>query len=61
MIPIDGPVRENVGLLGSPCFEIPRMVERDRDINAALDEDDPPRPPAPEERLQLRDRAAVPR
>ena len=30
MIPIDGPVRENVGLLGSPCFEIPRVVGRDR-------------------------------
>jgi non-ribosomal peptide synthetase-like protein len=30
MVPIDGPVRENVGLLGSPCFEIPRVVERDR-------------------------------
>ena len=29
MVPIDGPVRENVGLLGSPCFEIPRVVERD--------------------------------
>ncbi|MGQ0482896.1 MAG: Pls/PosA family non-ribosomal peptide synthetase [Pseudonocardia sp.] len=29
MVPIDGPVRENVGLLGSPCFEIPRSVERD--------------------------------
>lgn len=29
MIPIDGPVRENVGLLGSPPFEIPRSVERD--------------------------------
>ena len=28
-IPIDGPVRENVGLLGSPCFEIPRSVQRD--------------------------------
>ncbi len=27
MVPIDGPVRENVGLLGSPCFEIPRVVE----------------------------------
>ena len=36
MIPIDGPVRENVGLLGSPCFEIPRMVDRDKDVNAAL-------------------------
>jgi non-ribosomal peptide synthetase-like protein len=29
MVPIDGPVRENVGLLGSPPFEIPRSVERD--------------------------------
>jgi non-ribosomal peptide synthetase-like protein len=25
-VPIDGPVRENVGLLGSPAFEIPREV-----------------------------------
>ena len=29
MVPISGPVRENVGLLGSPPFEIPRSVERD--------------------------------
>ncbi|MFI1766583.1 Pls/PosA family non-ribosomal peptide synthetase [Streptomyces sp. NPDC020800] len=29
MVPLDGEVRENVGLLGSPCFEIPRTVERD--------------------------------
>jgi len=29
MVPIDGHVRENVGLLGSPSFEIPRSVERD--------------------------------
>ncbi|WP_433285616.1 Pls/PosA family non-ribosomal peptide synthetase [Pseudonocardia sp. CA-142604] len=29
MVPIDGPVRENVGLLGSPSFEIPRSVHRD--------------------------------
>jgi non-ribosomal peptide synthetase-like protein len=29
MVPIDGPVRENVGLLGSPSFEIPRTVQRD--------------------------------
>jgi len=29
MIPLDGPVREDVGLLGSPPFEIPRSVERD--------------------------------
>lgn len=30
MVPIDGPVRTDVGLLGSPCFEIPRTVLRDR-------------------------------
>jgi len=30
MIPLNGPVREGVGLLGSPSFEIPRSVERDR-------------------------------
>ena len=29
MVPIDGEVREGVGLLGSPSFEIPRTVERD--------------------------------
>ncbi|MFI8992496.1 Pls/PosA family non-ribosomal peptide synthetase [Streptomyces sp. NPDC053542] len=29
MVPLDGEMRENVGLLGSPSFEIPRTVERD--------------------------------
>jgi non-ribosomal peptide synthetase-like protein len=29
MVPITGPVREGTGLLGSPCFEIPRTVQRD--------------------------------
>ena len=29
MVPLDGEVRQNVGLLGSPCFEIPRSVDRD--------------------------------
>ena len=29
LVPIDGEVRQGVGLLGSPAFEIPRMVERD--------------------------------
>jgi non-ribosomal peptide synthetase-like protein len=39
MIPVDGKLRENVGLLGSPAFEIPRMVERDRELlNGGLDE-----------------------
>ena len=30
MVPVDGHLREGVGLLGSPDFEIPRSVERDR-------------------------------
>ena len=30
MVPIDGEVRHGVGLLGSPSFEIPRTVARDR-------------------------------
>ena len=38
MVPIDGPLRENTGLLGSPAFEIPRSTEQDRQ-NAA--DDDP--------------------
>ncbi|HUK72336.1 MAG TPA: Pls/PosA family non-ribosomal peptide synthetase [Streptosporangiaceae bacterium] len=29
MVPLDGPVRDNVGLLGSPSFEIPRSVTND--------------------------------
>jgi non-ribosomal peptide synthetase-like protein len=40
MIPVDGPVRENVGLLGSPPFEIPRMVERDKNALGAISEDE---------------------
>jgi non-ribosomal peptide synthetase-like protein len=32
MVPIDGPVRQGVGLLGSPCFEIPRTVDRDAEF-----------------------------
>jgi non-ribosomal peptide synthetase-like protein len=30
MVPLAGPVRQDVGLLGSPCFEIPRSVQRDK-------------------------------
>jgi len=29
LVPLDGPVRRNTGLLGSPSFEIPRTVDRD--------------------------------
>ncbi|MER5968424.1 Pls/PosA family non-ribosomal peptide synthetase [Streptomyces sp. NPDC002055] len=34
MVPVDGAVREGVGLLGSPCFEIPRSVQRDSRFDA---------------------------
>lgn len=37
MIPLDGAVRENTGLLGSPCFEIPRITRQDECI-ADIDE-----------------------
>ena len=32
MVPVDGSVREGVGLLGSPSFEIPRSVLRDTNL-----------------------------
>ncbi len=32
MVPIAGPVREGVGLLGSPCFEIPRSVGAEAEL-----------------------------
>jgi non-ribosomal peptide synthetase-like protein len=35
MVPIDGEIREGVGLLGSPAFEIPRSVERDSQLELA--------------------------
>jgi non-ribosomal peptide synthetase-like protein len=37
MAPIDGPMRENVGLLGSPAFEIPRAAARDLELVGRLD------------------------
>uniref|UniRef100_UPI001C68B58F Pls/PosA family non-ribosomal peptide synthetase n=1 Tax=Pseudonocardia pini TaxID=2758030 RepID=UPI001C68B58F len=37
-VPIDGPVRQGVGLLGSPAFEIPRTVQRDRVLEIDLRE-----------------------
>jgi non-ribosomal peptide synthetase-like protein len=37
MVPVDGPVRENTGLLGSPPFEIPRTVQRDAEIDYLSD------------------------
>jgi non-ribosomal peptide synthetase-like protein len=32
LVPIEGEIREGVGLLGSPSFEIPRTVERDNKL-----------------------------
>ena len=32
MVPVDGSIREGVGLLGSPSFEIPRSVLRDTNV-----------------------------
>lgn len=44
LIPIDGEIREGVGLLGSPAFEIPRTVQRDSVfIRMAHDEEFPRR------------------
>lgn len=40
MIPVEGPISENVGLLGSPPFAIPRMVERDRSMIGSIGETD---------------------
>jgi len=37
LVPIDGPVRENTGLLGSPSFEIPRLVKRDTEFDDLKD------------------------
>ncbi|MFE2972626.1 Pls/PosA family non-ribosomal peptide synthetase [Streptomyces sp. NPDC059340] len=33
MVPVDGQVREGVGLLGAPSFEIPRSVKRDKHLD----------------------------
>ncbi|MGW1885920.1 Pls/PosA family non-ribosomal peptide synthetase [Streptomyces sp. NPDC001970] len=40
MVPIDGPVREGVGLLGSPSFEIPRTVMRDKQFDHLAEGDE---------------------
>jgi non-ribosomal peptide synthetase-like protein len=40
MVPIDGELRENVGLLGSPPFEIPRSVRRDAQFDAVATGDE---------------------
>ena len=40
MVPLEGEVREGVGLLGSPGFEIPRSVERDSRFDHLETEDE---------------------
>ena len=35
LVPIEGEIREGVGLLGSPSFEIPRTVARDSNLDVA--------------------------
>ncbi len=42
-IPVEGDVREHVGFLGSPSFEIPRLVLRDRKFDAMKRGDELPR------------------
>ena len=49
-LPLDGPVRHDVGLLGSPAFEIPRTVQRDADEQRELR--GPAPRPGPQEPLQ---------
>ncbi|MGW0816564.1 Pls/PosA family non-ribosomal peptide synthetase [Streptomyces viridiviolaceus] len=36
-VPVTGPLRHDVGLLGSPCFEIPRSVRRDSTFDELKD------------------------
>jgi len=38
LAPIDGPIREHTGLLGSPPFEIPRATSRDLEMSQVDDE-----------------------
>ena len=39
MVPIEGEIREGLGLLGSPSFDIPRSVARDRDLEISDEEE----------------------
>ena len=47
MVPLDGKVREGVGLLGSPSFEIPRTVERDQQLDVTDPDGAAPQAAAP--------------
>jgi non-ribosomal peptide synthetase-like protein len=54
LVPIDGEVREGVGLLGSPAFEIPRTVARDSVFIRMAHDEDLPRRLAAKNRYNLR-------
>ncbi len=54
MIPLDGEIREGTGLLGSPCFEIPRSVERDSRFDHLRSGDELPARLAAKNRYNLR-------
>ncbi|MFE6891119.1 Pls/PosA family non-ribosomal peptide synthetase [Streptomyces sp. NPDC057694] len=54
LIPLDGKVREGVGLLGSPAFEIPRSVERDSRFDHLREGDELRRRLAAKNRSNLR-------
>jgi non-ribosomal peptide synthetase-like protein len=59
MVPIDGPVRENVGLLGSPPFEIPRSVTRDSRFDHLKTAEELPRRLAAKLRHNIRSMAVL--
>ena len=60
MIPLAGPVREGVGLLGSPCFEIPRTVQRDTPVRRAQRRAGTPPPHHRQDQAQPRHHRAAP-
>lgn len=54
LVPLDGELRENVGLLGSPSFEVPRSVERDSSFDHLREGDEFHRRLAAKNRYNLR-------
>src|SRR5690606_9528851 len=53
MVPVDGPVVENGGILGAPAFPIPRSVSRDHRFDALK------QPGVLAERLRLKNRSNI--
>jgi non-ribosomal peptide synthetase-like protein len=54
LVPLDGELRENIGLLGSPPFEVPRSVERDSSFDHLREGDEFHRRLAAKNRYNLR-------